>query len=64
MITSSIMYSCILHTLPLEILSHGGCCSNAEITLDGRNCLGRTEVSERSDSQEGAEGTLSLTLVT
>jgi hypothetical protein len=64
MITSSVMYSYTLHILPLDILNHGGCCSNVELTLDGHSCLGRPEVSKRSYCQEDAEVTSLLTLVT
>jgi hypothetical protein len=64
MITSCVMYSYTLHISSLEILNPEAAVAHAELTLDGRSCLVRPEVSKRSDSKEGGEGTLLLMLVT
>jgi hypothetical protein len=58
------MYSYTLYISSLEILAPEAAVAHAELTVDGHSCLVRPEVSKRSDSQEGAEGTLLLTLVT
>ena len=57
MVTSCIMYSYNLHISSLEILTPEATVAQADLTLDGHNSLVRPEVSKRSDSQEGAEGT-------
>jgi len=64
MITSSVMYSYTLHILSLEVLNPEAAVARADIALGGHSCLVRPEVSQRSQSQEGAEGTLLRMLVT